>query len=119
MMSETIVILDTNDKIELEEKIREQQQEIEELKKGGVPGGPGGEGGADGKSAYEIALDNGFEGSEEEWLESLKGEKGDAGPAGRDGKTPVKGTDYFTASDKAEMVSAVIKALPVYAGETV
>ena len=26
-----------------------------------------------GKSAYEIALDNGFEGSEAEWLESLKG----------------------------------------------
>lgn len=34
-------------------------------------------GGADGKSAYEIAVDNGFEGSESEWLESLKGEKGD------------------------------------------
>ena len=33
--------------------------------------------GADGKSAYEVALDNGFEGTEEEWLESLKGEKGD------------------------------------------
>lgn len=27
----------------------------------------------DGKSAYEVALDNGFEGTEEEWLESLKG----------------------------------------------
>ena len=27
--------------------------------------------GLDGKSAYEVALDNGFEGSEEEWLESL------------------------------------------------
>lgn len=26
-----------------------------------------------GKSAYEIALDNGFSGSEQEWLESLKG----------------------------------------------
>ena len=31
-----------------------------------------GENGKDGKSAYEIALDNGFEGTEEEWLESLK-----------------------------------------------
>lgn len=31
-----------------------------------------------GKSAYQIALDNGFEGSEEEWLASLKGEKGDS-----------------------------------------
>lgn len=33
--------------------------------------------GADGASAYEVALNNGFEGTEEEWLESLKGEKGD------------------------------------------
>ena len=29
--------------------------------------------GKDGKSAYQIALDNGFVGTEEEWLESLKG----------------------------------------------
>lgn len=36
---------------------------------------------------------------------------------GADGKTPVKGTDYFTAADKTEMVSAVIAALPVYGGE--
>lgn len=28
----------------------------------------------DGKSAYEIAVDNGFVGTEQEWLESLKGE---------------------------------------------
>ena len=31
---------------------------------------------------------------------------------GADGKTPVKGTDYYTEADKAEMVSAVIAALP-------
>lgn len=30
-----------------------------------------------GYSAYEIAVQNGFEGSEEEWLASLKGERGD------------------------------------------
>lgn len=29
--------------------------------------------GLDGKSAYQIALENGFEGTEEEWLESLEG----------------------------------------------
>lgn len=29
-----------------------------------------------GKSAYEIALDNGFVGTEEEWVASLKGERG-------------------------------------------
>jgi hypothetical protein len=32
-----------------------------------------------GKSAYEIAVMHGFEGTEEEWLASLKGEKGDQG----------------------------------------
>ena len=39
-------------------------------------GGTGGTGefGADGKSAYEIAKEHGFDGTEEEWLESLKGE---------------------------------------------
>ena len=33
--------------------------------------------GKDGKSAYEIAVENGFEGTEEEWLASLKGESVD------------------------------------------
>lgn len=39
----------------------------------------GGGNGADGKSAYDIAVKNGFEGTEAEWLESLKGEDGAAG----------------------------------------
>lgn len=38
-----------------------------------------GGGGTAGKSAYEIAVDNGFTGTEEEWLASLKGEKGNDG----------------------------------------
>ncbi|MDD2379752.1 MAG: hypothetical protein PHE14_05700 [Aminobacterium colombiense] len=32
--------------------------------------------GADGKSAYEIAVENGFVGSEMDWLDSLIGEQG-------------------------------------------
>ena len=36
---------------------------------------------------------------------------------GKDGYTPVKGVDYYTAADKAEMVSAVLASLPVYTGE--
>ena len=165
--------------------------------------------GLDGKSAYQIAVENGFEGTEEEWLASLKGEPGQAdaeqveqiitdyleknpiegvspdqvdqvvksalqeakesgefdgpqgpkgdtgetgpqgpkgdtgltgpqgpkgdtgltgpqgpkgdtgqtgpqgpkGETGADGYTPVKGTDYFTDADKAEMVDAVIESL--------
>ncbi len=35
------------------------------------------------------------------------GKDGTNGTNGKDGKTPVKGTDYFTASDKAEMVNSV------------
>ena len=41
-----------------------------------------------------------------------KGDKGDTGAKGADGKTPVKGTDYFTEADKQELVNAVIAALP-------
>jgi hypothetical protein len=33
----------------------------------------------DGKSAYELAVDNGFEGTEQEWLTSLKGLDGQQG----------------------------------------
>lgn len=44
---------------------------------------------------------------------NIKGNKGDSG------YTPQKGTDYFTATDKAEMVADVIAALPVYNGEVV
>lgn len=38
--------------------------------------GPAGEPGKDGKSAYQIAQDHGFKGTEEEWLASLKGKDG-------------------------------------------
>lgn len=51
---------------------------------GGVVPGEGGAG-ADGKSAYEIAVENGFEGDEAAWLASLKGDKGDIGPQGETG----------------------------------
>lgn len=39
-----------------------------------------------GKSAYEIAKENGFDGTETEWLASLKGATGAAGANGKDGK---------------------------------
>ena len=44
------------------------------------------------------------------------GRNGVDGKNGSDGKTPEKGVDYFTAADKAEMVNAVVAALPVYDG---
>lgn len=132
-----------------------------------------------GASAYEIAVANGFHGTELQWLQSLHGRDGRDGVSGKngytpvkgvdyfdgadgkngkdgytpvkgvdyfdgkdgaagytpvkgvdysdgkdgrdgvDGKTPVKGMDYFTETDRAEMVSDVIAALPVYKGEVV
>lgn len=61
-------------------------------------------GGVDGLSAYEIAVKNGFVGSEEEWLESLKAE--------------------ITEEDKAEIIKAVDEAhahrcIPIYGEKTV
>lgn len=42
----------------------------------------------------------------------IKGEKGDPGTPGAAGHTPVKGTDYWTAADKQEIVNNVLAALP-------
>ena len=57
--------------------------------------------------AYGVAVKNGFKGTVEEWLASLKGEKGDS---------PVKGIDYFTETEKAEMVAEVLEAIPLAEG---
>ena len=38
-----------------------------------------------GKSAYEIAVEHGYEGTEEEWLQSLHGAQGEQGPVGPQG----------------------------------
>ena len=48
---------------------------LQEKLNNGELGGGGGSG-TDGKSAYEIAVDNGFVGTETEWLESLNGKQG-------------------------------------------
>src|SRR5690625_2750584 len=54
----------------------------------GPKGDPGQDGadGADGASAYEVALANGFVGTEAEWLASLVGPKGDPGEKGDQGE---------------------------------
>ena len=50
--------------------------------------GDKGDKGQDGLSAYQIAVKNGFKGTETEWLQSLQGPKGDSivGPAGEKGE---------------------------------
>lgn len=67
--------------------------------------------GQNGLSAYEIAKNGGFIGTEEDWLNSLKGEQGEKGQNGADGKTPVKGIDYFTAEDKTELTAEITESL--------
>ena len=52
-----------------------------------------------GKSAYEIAVENGFEGSVEEWLDSLKGKDGKDGKDGADGVNGADGVDGLNGSD--------------------
>lgn len=46
--------------------------------------------GIQGLSAYQVAVQHGFEGTEAEWLISLKGEKGETGPKGDKGDTGEK-----------------------------
>lgn len=55
--------------------------------------GADGKDGADGLSAYEIAVQRGFNGNEDAWLQSLQGPQGEKGPAGADGKNGVNGVD--------------------------
>lgn len=54
----------------------------------GDAGEPGTDGrdGNDGASAYDVAVKNGFDGSEAEWLASLHGAKGDTGKRGEKGE---------------------------------
>jgi hypothetical protein len=55
-----------------------------------------------GKSAYEVAVDNGFVGTEQEWLASLKGEPGEI--AGNlDGGSPDTSSDDSLIIDVEEI----------------
>ena len=69
-------------KVNFENPVQVQAVQIPGLPgRDGRDGTPGkdGENGRDGKSAYEVAVDNGFVGTEQEWLESLKGRDGVSG----------------------------------------
>ena len=43
------------------------------------------------KTAYDIAVDNGFTGTEEEWVKSIKGEPGEKGDTGEQGIQGIQG----------------------------
>nr|DAQ00812.1 MAG TPA: collagen triple helix repeat protein [Caudoviricetes sp.] len=76
-----------------------------------------------GKSAYEIAKENGFDGTEAEWLASLKGEPGAAGTNGKDGEngeTPYVGENgnWFIGEDDTGKPSRGAKGEPGKDGVT-
>ena len=55
--------------------------------------------GKDGRSAYEIAIENGFVGTAAEWLESLKGRDGIDGKDGKDGADGLPGKNGTNGKD--------------------
>jgi hypothetical protein len=72
--------------------------------------GGGGGAGADGASAYEVAVANGFVGTEVEWLASLvgpAGADGAAGPAGADGAQGPQGIQGLPGADGAQGLQGI------------
>lgn len=67
--------------------------------------------GTDGKSAFEIAVEHGFVGTETEWLESLKGVDGKDGVNGKDGCDGRNGADGLSGRDGIDGKSAYIIAV--------
>lgn len=80
---------------------------------------------AAGTSSTDLKGEKGERGEKgEQGIQGLQGEKGDKGDKGdigatgkdgengKDGYTPIKGTDYYTESDKQEIVNLVLAALP-------
>lgn len=52
------------------------------------------------------------ENGEFEPVPAIKGNTGPQGPAGANGKTPVKGVDYYTETDKQEIIEDVLASVP-------
>ena len=91
----------------------------------GDPGTPGKDGHSPVVTATKsgktttISVDGTAIATVEDGTDGAPGVAGAPGKNGTDGHTPVKGTDYWTASDKAEIVAEVTAALPKYGGEIV
>ena len=72
--------------------------------------GSDGKDGVNGKSAYELAVENGYTGTLEEWLDSLvgaKGDKGDSGIQGPSGGTGQSGSKWLTGTEIAGTSSEI------------
>ena len=73
-----------------------------------------------GYSAYEVAVQNGFVGTEAEWLASLKGAKGDTGAQGPQGETGPTGATgpQGPKGDKGDTGATGPQGIQGPAGET-
>jgi len=60
--------------------------------------------GQNGKSAYELAVENGFEGTVEEWIASLQGTNG---IDGKDGENGVDGTNGIDGQDGKDGIDGI------------
>lgn len=87
-------------KSKTEETLQEVYRLIEELKP------QDGTTGLDGKSAYDLAVEQGFEGTVVEYLESLKGEKGAKGDTGAKGAKGDKGDQGVAGADGKDGIDA-------------
>lgn len=77
--TKTIKVVNRKENIRLEQ----QRGNLKLTHDSGRPG-PAGEQGPDGLSAYEVAVAEGFVGTEQEWLDSLVGPQGPEGPSAED-----------------------------------
>lgn len=66
--------------------------------------GSNGTNGQDGKSAYELAVDNGYNGTVQQWLDSLKGQDGSNGINGSDGSNGI--TPHIDSTTKHWMIGS-------------
>ena len=87
--------------------------------------------GQNGKSAYQVAVDNGFVGTEQQWLASLEGQDGTNGSDGQDGITPhidqttkhwmIGNTDTGVVAEGQDGSDATVNVInnnPIVAGTT-
>lgn len=84
--------------------------------------GENGKDGANGKSAYEVAVANGYTGSETEWLKDLQGADGKDGANGADGRDGAdgkdgtngkNGEDGFTPTVSLEQIDAMTAKITI------
>ncbi|MBL1409528.1 collagen-like domain-containing protein, partial [Sphingobacterium faecale] len=100
--NETITTLIDNGDGTITYKDEVGRETIIDLKRG--PKGESGKDGADGKSAYDIAVDGGFKGSESDWLLSLVGARGADGKSALEIWQELPGND---GKDGADFIASI------------